>query len=84
MKTIRTVTLQEHHYKPGRTCHSIGGPNSRSIEFPPFRFLEIATHPGDSGFYLLHLTESGECADTWHETLELAYHQAELDRKSVV
>ena len=41
--------------------------------------LEIAQFPTDSGFYLLHICASGEIADTWHETVEDAMHQAEFE-----
>jgi len=48
-------------------------------DFPPFVRLEIAQYPNDSGFYLLHICASGEVADTWHESIEEAMHQAEFE-----
>ncbi|MGC2660959.1 MAG: hypothetical protein WA324_23645 [Bryobacteraceae bacterium] len=29
----------------------------------------------EAGFYLLHLYSDGQGTDTWHETLEDAFHQ---------
>jgi hypothetical protein len=48
-------------------------------DFPPFVTLEIAQFPSDSGFYLLHICANGEVADTWHQTVEEAMHQAEFE-----
>jgi hypothetical protein len=76
---IRRVILQDHHHFPGRTRHYVqAGPDART-EFPPFKSLAITIHPEDSGFYLMHVTEKGDCADTWHETLDEAFHQAEWE-----
>jgi hypothetical protein len=41
--------------------------------------LEIAQSPGDAGFYLLHICANGQVADTWHESMEDALHQAECE-----
>ena len=75
---IRTVTLGEHHLRPGRTQHSIVGKDGRH-EFPPFVELKITQFPGDSGYYLMHICEDGQAADTWHLTLDDAFHQAEWE-----
>jgi len=48
-------------------------------DFPPFVRLEIAQYPSDNGFYLLHICASGEVADTCHESMEEAMHQAEFE-----
>ena len=74
MIAIRKVVLREHHLSPGRTSHYIDG-----REFAPFKSLAITTYPGDSGCYLMHITADGQCADTWHETLDDAFHQAEYE-----
>ena len=74
MVAIKKIVLGEHHLSPGRTRHCING-----TEFPPFKSLVIATYPGDPGFFLLHLAADGQCADTWHETLDDAFHQAEYE-----
>ena len=77
-KAIKRVQLGLQHLRPGRTKHSIS--NGATIrDFSPFVALEIATFPGDSGYYLLHISENGEVADTWHETVEAAMHQAEFE-----
>jgi hypothetical protein len=75
---LKKVELKNHHYRPGRTKHShTDGKNM--TEFPPFVSLKIAQHPGDSGFYLLHIPEKGMVADTWHNDIEEALHQAEYE-----
>ncbi len=71
---LKRVVLTDHHLRPGRTRHTMNG-----TDFPPFVSLEIAQFPNDSGFYLLHICATGEVADTWHETLEDAMHQAEFE-----
>ena len=70
---LKRVMLGTHHLRPGRTRHSVNG-----RDFPPFVSLEIAQYPGDSGFYLLHICANGAMADTYHESIEDAMHQAEL------
>jgi hypothetical protein len=76
--TIFEVTLGANHLRPGRTRHAILGPNGEQ-EFPPFVRLEIAQYSGDNGFYLLHICEHGEVADTYHDTVDEAMHQAEWE-----
>jgi hypothetical protein len=71
---LKRVVLGDHHLRPGRTRHHWNGK-----DFPPFVSLEIAQYPKDSGFYLLHICATGEIADTWHESLEDAMHQAEFE-----
>lgn len=78
MRAIRKVTLGEHHLRPGRTRHYIGFAEGKR-EFPPFTSLVITRHPGDSGYYLMHLCEDGQGTDTWHVSLEDAFHQAEYE-----
>jgi hypothetical protein len=50
-----------------------------SKDFSPFVSLEIAQYPEDSGFYLLHICSDGAVADTHHESMEEAIHQAEFE-----
>lgn len=71
---LKRVVLGSHHIRPGRTRHRINGE-----DFPPFVSLEIAQYPGDSGFYLLHICGDGARADTHHESMEEAMHQAEFE-----
>ena len=78
MRAIRKVTLGEHHLRPGRTRHFIGFGEGRR-EFPPFTSLAITRYPGNSGFYLMHLCEDGQGTDTWHASLDDAFHQAEYE-----
>jgi hypothetical protein len=78
MTAIKKVVLAEHHLRPGRTKHTLCDTQG-SREFPPFVSLVIAQYPGDSGYYLLHLCEDGHGTDTWHETIDDAFHQAEYE-----
>jgi hypothetical protein len=72
-KIVRTVQLQDHHW-PSKTRHSING-----APVPPFTQLEIATNGQDTGYYLLHICADGRGTDTWHESLEDAFSQAEFE-----
>jgi hypothetical protein len=47
--------------------------------FPPFEDLQVVMYPGDNGIYLLRLCSNGQVADTWHESFEDAFHQAEFE-----
>jgi hypothetical protein len=74
MIAIRKVVLCERHLRPGRTKHCSNGK-----EFPPFTSLVVCQSPGDAGYFLMHICENGQVADTWHENLEDALHQAEWE-----
>jgi hypothetical protein len=76
--TIKKVTLGDHHLKPGRTAHSIVD-RSGTRPFPPFVSLAITNYYGGIGFYQTHLCADGSTADTWHESLDDALHQAEWE-----
>ena len=71
---LKRVVLGNHHLRPGRTRHSMNG-----RDFPHFVSLEIAEYPGDSGFYLLHICGDGSIADTHHDSMDEAMHQAEFE-----
>ena len=77
-QTIMTVTLGPNHHRPGRTRHAIVDSVGHR-EFPPFARLEIARYPEDSSYYLLHICEDGQVADTNHDTMAEAMHQAEWE-----
>jgi hypothetical protein len=72
-KVVGSVKLQDHH-RPSRTRHTING-----VSAPPFTRLEITTYGQDAGFYLLHICSDGQGTDSWHETLEAAFDQAEFE-----
>jgi hypothetical protein len=74
MIAIKRVALNEGHQRLGRTKHISNGKES-----PPFTSLVICQSPGDAGFFLMHICENGRAADTWHENLEDALHQAEWE-----
>ena len=76
--TRKKVTLQPHHLRPGRTRHYIKDANGHR-EFAPFVSLEIASYPEEKSCYLFHISENGEMADTWHESLQDAIEQAEFE-----
>lgn len=78
MTAVRKVQLAKHHLRPGRTRHFLTGPEGQS-QSPPFTSLAITQFPGDSGFYLMHICGDGQMADTWHQTLDDALHQAEWE-----
>jgi hypothetical protein len=72
---IKRVDITDRHLRPGRTKHYLGGPKG-GAEFPPFTSLVIAQYPEDSGYYLLHLCDDGTGTDTYHATIDEAFHQA--------
>ena len=58
-----------------RTIHY--GTNGR---LPPPVALSIVQYAGDTGFYLFYLDETGhEQTDTYHDTLDAAFRQAEYE-----
>jgi predicted heme/steroid binding protein len=71
--TLGSIELRNRDGQ-SKTLHTNNG-----VPFPPFTKLEIATYSGDSGFYLLHICSDGQVADTYHESLEDAFHQAEYE-----
>ena len=75
---IRRVKLGDHHLSPGRANDMIVGSNGKR-PFAPFKELIIAHDPGTVGCYLMHHSIDGRAADTWHESLEDALHQAEWE-----
>ncbi len=81
MNTFQTkmrVLLGPGHLCPGRTRHRIS--DGKGIQdFPAFVRLEIASYPGDDGYYLLHICQDGSMADTHHATIGEALHQAEWE-----
>jgi hypothetical protein len=52
---------------------------SGSGTFSDFVRLEIVSYGSDTGFYLLHLCADGTGTDTWHQTIDDAFEQAELE-----
>lgn len=78
IKTIKRVALGTHHLRPGRTKHSIRNANGLR-DFAPLVALEIARYPNEESCYLFHISENGEATDTWHQTLEEAFEQAQYE-----
>jgi hypothetical protein len=75
---MKRVQLGANHLKPGRTKHTIRDAKGQR-EFAPFVALEIASYPDEQSCYLFHISENGEIADTWHQTLKEAFDQAEWE-----
>jgi len=78
MIVIKKVLLKERHSRPGHTEHSLCNDQGKK-SFAPFSSLVIAQYPGDAGYFLLYLCENSQVADTWHQTLDDAFHQAEFE-----
>ena len=76
--TTKKVALGPQHLRPGRTKHTIRDAKGER-DFAPFVALEIASYPNEQSCYLFHISENGEAADTWHQTLEEAFDQAEWE-----
>lgn len=77
-RSLYRVELAPHHHRPGRTKHTLS--DSAGIrDFPPFKALEICSTAPDEGFYLMYEPEHGTGTDTWHQTLDDAFHQAEWE-----
>ena len=72
------LELGPHHLRPGRAKHRLRDATGLR-EFPPFKALEICTTSPPAGFCLLYEPDTGPGTDTWHETLEDAFNQAELE-----
>src|ERR1039458_10503203 len=78
---IRKVLLNERHLRPGRTRHTILDKQGER-DFPPFISLFVTDTQGHSEVVMWRLCENGQAAHSHHDTLDDAFHQAELDRKS--
>jgi len=72
------VELGSHHLRPGRAKHQLKDASGLR-DFPPFVALEICTSSPAGGFYLMYEPESGIGTDTWHESLDDAFQQAEWE-----
>jgi len=66
---------------PARRDSGLAASKVDSRSFPAFEKLEVGTYPGDAGVYLLRLCSDSQVADTWHESFDDAFHQAEFEFK---
>lgn len=72
---LQTVRLQSRHIPTGYTRHYNG-----QEKLPSPAILQIVQFTTDPGFYLLYLDASGqELTDTYHETREGAFLQAQRE-----
>jgi len=77
LRSLFRVELGSHHLRPGRAKHQLKDASGLH-DFAPFVALEICTSPAH-GFYLMYEPESGHGTDTWHQSLDDAFHQAEWE-----
>jgi hypothetical protein len=77
-QSLFRVELAAHHLRPGRAKHSLKDASGLH-DFAPFKALEICSASPDGGFYLLYEPETGPGTDTWHQTLDDAFGQAEWE-----
>ena len=78
-RILFTVILSDKHQPTGKTRHYIGWPGNREL-LPTPHSLAITQFEGNSGFYLYYLDSNGkEQTDTYHDTLDKAKHQADLE-----
>ena len=74
---LKEVRLDaERHRATGNTRHYVGG----NLHEGGFTALRIVQYANDGAYYLLYIGPGGhQVTDTWHQTLEDALHQAELE-----
>jgi hypothetical protein len=77
-RSLFRVELAAHHLRPGRTKHRLQDASGLR-DFPPFKALEICSTSLSKGFYLMYEPETGPETDTWHESLDDAFGQAEWE-----
>lgn len=77
-RSLYRTEMAAHHLNPGRTKHQLKDASGLH-DFPPFRTLEICSTGPTNRFYLMYLPETGPGTDTWHQTLDDAFHQAEWE-----
>jgi hypothetical protein len=74
-RILRRVVLGTMHEPTGKTRHFHG-----DRELPAAKVLQIVRYDEEEGFYLLRLDAAGkELTDTWHDSLEDAFAQAEWE-----
>jgi hypothetical protein len=77
LMVTKRVRLDSHHHA-SLTNHTLS--DAQGVRnFPPFVELVIAAYPGETSCYLFHICAHGQMADTWHEVIEDALHQAEWE-----
>ena len=77
MLVLKRVRLGPHRHA-GLTKHTIADSKGKR-DFPPFVELVIAAYPGEASCYLFRASADGQVADTWHQTIEKAFAQAEWE-----
>lgn len=73
---LKSIILKgPHHAQTGRTRHYEG-----NVELPPAAELKIVKYEDSEGYYLLYFDADGnEVTDTFHDTMEDAFAQAEWE-----
>lgn len=75
---LRRVKLEERHASTGQTRHTLVDQHG-SRPFAAFTSLEVVQFSNDPGYYLMHICEDGSGTDTYHSSLEDAFHQADFE-----
>ncbi len=76
-RVLKRVDLQPHHSSKSHTRHYL--PSGNANPYPVFISLEIAKYDDGVHYYLFHITQDGENADTCHMSLDEAMEQANFE-----
>ena len=78
---MASVSLGPSHQPTGRTKHQYGLPaDYNPVDVPTPRSLRIVRLESEEGYYLLYCDAQGvDLTDTFHESVEDAMAQAELE-----
>lgn len=79
---MKYIARPREFRRPG--MHTVGrivdGQLTKGNAMPLPDRVEIEPEPVSSHYFMYRYTKSGEfCGDTWHEDLEAAFHQAEVE-----
>jgi hypothetical protein len=73
------TTIDERHVSTEKTTHRVN-----NVVLAPAAALAVCQYENDDSFYLFYCDENWEpMTDTWHQTLEDAFHQVEFEYKGV-
>ena len=77
-RVIAYVVVTHEHRHTGKTKHCRGG------LLPPSSALAICQYENEPSFYLFGCDEAWNCVtDTYHDTLEDAFHQAQWEYEGI-
>jgi hypothetical protein len=79
---VRFAVIDSDVIPTGATEHYFGMPGGPRTEMAPFAALAISQ--SDDSYYLCYLDEDWDyVTDTWHQSLDDALHQAELEFQGI-